>query len=84
MPDVTFILDLDVTTAMDRIGENRDRMESRGFKYFEQVRAGFLVEAERWPDGVEVIDASRPAAEIQTKIRELADGYLRRKSPDKT
>ncbi len=84
MPDVTFILDLDVTTAMDRIGENRDRMESRGLRYFEQVRAGFLAEAERWPDGVEVIDASRPAAEIQAKIRELADGYLRRKSPDKT
>ena len=69
---------------MERVGKTRDRMESRGIEYFERVRAGFLAEAERWPDGVEVIDASRPAAAIQTEIRELADRYLQRKSPDKT
>lgn len=84
LPDVTFVLDLNVKTAMERVGKTRDRMESRGAEYFELVRAGFLAEAQRWPDRVEVIDAARSPEEIQSEIRQLAEGYLSRKSPDKT
>lgn len=84
MPDATFVFDLDVVTALERVGKTRDRMESRGIEYFERVRAGFLTEAERWPDRVEVIDASRPTAAIQAEIRQLAVQYLQRKSPDRT
>ena len=84
MPDVTFVFDLEVSTALERVGNTRDRMESRGIGYFERVRTGFLKEAERWPDGVEVLDAARPPEEIQAEIRRLTDQYLQRKSPDRT
>lgn len=83
MPDATFVFDLDVGIAMERVGKTRDRMESRGIEYFERVRAGFLAEAERWPDRVDVIDASRSPEAIQAEIRHLAGQYLQRKSPDK-
>lgn len=73
MADLTFILDLDVDTSMNRIGDSPDRMESRGKEYFENVRAGFLHEAKRWPQGVEVIDASRDVETIQQQIRTLAE-----------
>ncbi len=84
MPDVTFVLDLDVQTAMQRVGQSRDRMESRSTEYFEQVRAGFIRESQRRPQGVEVIDASADPTAIQHEIRSLAEGYLKRSRPDKT
>jgi len=81
MPDVTFILDLDVATAINRLGSNLDRMESRGSAYFEKVRAGFLKEADRWPTKVEVVDASQTPDAMHAEIVELASGYLQRHNP---
>ena len=40
-PDQTFVFDVPVATAMERIGSSRDRMESRGDEYFSAVREGF-------------------------------------------
>jgi dTMP kinase len=76
MPDITFILDVPVDVAMARLGNSLDRVESRGTEYFERVRKGFLTESERWPIGVEVIDATRSPETIQLEIRELAKVYL--------
>ncbi len=80
MPNVTFVLDLDVETAIRRLGSNLDRMESRGSAYFEKVRAGFLKEADRWPTKVEVIDASQSPDAIHAEIVDLASGYLKRRN----
>ena len=74
MPDITFILDLPVESAMKRLGNDLDRMESRGAEYFERVRSGFLHEAKRLKQTeqaveVEVIDAARSPDEIQSDIQ---------------
>ena len=76
MADLTFILDLDVDVSLERVGESRDRMESRGRKYFDKVRSGFLDEAERWPQGVEVVSATGTPEKIQTEIRKLAEKHM--------
>jgi dTMP kinase len=80
MPDATFILDVPVEVALRRIGNTLDRVESRGSAYLDRVRRGFLVEAERWPDRVDVIDAMRTPEEIQSEIQAAASRYLERKS----
>ena len=80
LPDATFILDLPVEIAMTRLGKTLDRMESRGNEYFERVRSGFLLESQRWPDTVEVIDATRSPDEIQKDIRQLAMQYIQRQA----
>jgi dTMP kinase len=80
MPDVTFVLDLDIETAEQRLGSSLDRMESRGRNYFEAVRAGFIAEVERCPENIEIIDASRTQDAIQSDIQERASRYLARKS----
>jgi dTMP kinase len=80
MPDATFILDVPVEVAFERMGDTLDRMESRGATYLNRVREGFLAEAERWPDRVDVLDATRSPDEIQTEIRAAASAYLARKS----
>ena len=82
MPDVTFILDVPVDIAMKRLGDSLDRMESRGSEYFQRVRKGFLAEAERWPDTVDVIDATATEDEIEAAIQKLAMGYIKRHSQD--
>ena len=80
MPDLTFVLDLDINTSMKRLGDTLDRMESRGHEYFEQVRAGFIKEADRWPHAVEVVDASGTPEEIQAGIRQVTEAFLARKA----
>lgn len=70
-PDHTFVLDLDTETAMKRLGDDLDRMESRGSEYFEKVRRGFLDEAKK-QDDISVIDASQSMDEIAAAIREIA------------
>ena len=35
-PDITFILDIDIETSLERIGKGRDRMENAGIEFFKQ------------------------------------------------
>ena len=79
MPDATFILDVPVEVAIQRLGESLDRMESRGQEYLDRVRKGFLKEAKRWPECVDIFDATQTPDEIQTKIQIAATGYMKRK-----
>jgi len=76
-PAQTFLLDLDVTVAADRLRATRDRMEKRGADYFTRVRSGFLAEARRFPDDISVIDASPPEAEVQARVRAVAAPLLK-------
>lgn len=75
-PDLTFLLDLDVTAATRRLGREPDRMESQGAAYMEKVRRGFLSEASRRPESIRVIDAGRNVDAIQAEIRQLAEATL--------
>ncbi len=81
-PDQTFILDLPTEIAMQRLGDNLDRMESRGLAYFEKVRAGFLTEAEKQSD-VSVIDATQSVDTIAISIREIAQTAIDKRSASK-
>jgi len=77
-PDVTFILDVPVEVAVERLGDTLDRMESRGNEYFEKVRKGFIDEVGRSPDAVDLIDATRSPQEIQSDIRTRATAHMAR------
>lgn len=74
-PDVTFVFDVPVEVAMQRIGSNQDRMESRGAAYFDAVRKGFHTEATAGPDAARcyLIDGTQPVEAIEQQIRETVD-----------
>jgi len=72
MSDCTFLLDMSPEAALKRMGDDLDRMESRGDAYRERLRAGFLKEASRPGSSIHVIDADRPVEVIQAEIREIA------------
>ena len=71
-PALTFVLDMDVTAARQRMNRELDRIESQGLEYMEDVRQGFLKEAVRFPDAIQVIDANRTINEIQAEIQQIA------------
>jgi dTMP kinase len=66
-PTRTFIIDLPSELAFKRLGR-RDRMESRGEHYQEQVRRAFLELAKRYPQKVAVIDGRGTPEEVHRRI----------------
>jgi len=76
MPECTFLLDMSPNAARDRMGDQLDRVESRGDAYREQLRQGFLQEAALLDNKVHVIDANRPIDEIQSELRDIAKRQL--------
>ena len=69
-PDHTFVLDIPVDVAMQRLGDTRDRMESRGVDYFAAVREGFLTESKSC-DNCSVVDATQTVDQIATSIESI-------------
>ncbi|NOY29532.1 MAG: dTMP kinase [Planctomycetes bacterium] len=76
MPDCIFLLDMSPKSALQRMGDDLDRMESRGDAYRERLRAGFLKEAGRPGSLIHVIDADRPVEVIQAELRKIAERVL--------
>ena len=72
-PDLTLVLDVDVETSMQRVGKDKDRMESAGKDFFERVRQGFLEIAQKEPKRVKVISSSDTIENIHKQITELVD-----------
>jgi len=72
LPDITFLLDMDTSTALERLSGRsggRDRMEEEPLAFYEAVRAGYLALAEKSPDRIKIIDASLSQTEIARQIR---------------
>lgn len=57
-PDLTFIFDLDVKTAFERVGKSQDRMESAGLEFFEKTRNGYLEIGKQEPERVKVLNGA--------------------------
>lgn len=74
VPDVTFVLDMDARTALDRLRRRErpaDRMESEPPAFYEAVRRGYLALAAAEPARFVVLDATLPEEEIARQIREI-------------
>ena len=70
-PDITFLLDapLNVIRSRRKLNAN-DRFESESNVFFNKVRNGYLEIADRFPERVKIIDASKPIQEVQAHIVE--------------
>ncbi|MBU9888584.1 MAG: dTMP kinase [Candidatus Omnitrophica bacterium] len=68
-PDLTFLLDVDVTEGLKR-GGRHDRIEREAFSFHRRVRRGFLRIAKKEPRRVMVLDTRSSADVVSGKIRE--------------
>ncbi len=82
VPDLTICLDLPVELGLRRKrgGDRAEwtRMEQEQIAFHERVRCGFLTLAAAEPQRWLVLDATRPAEEIQATIRQRVAQYLER------
>ena len=77
-PDLTFILDIDVKQGLLRAksrNNNENRFESKGLKFHELVRKGYLILADK-NKRMHVIDASMSISEINNNIVQIVETYL--------
>lgn len=74
LPDMTFLLDLDRATALERMGHRKqdaDRIERESEDFFEAVRRGYLELAARESHRIRILDAARPPEEIAIQVQTL-------------
>lgn len=73
LPDLTVLLDLDVTVGRSRVAAARgdvfDRLESEAAAFHETVRQAFLDAAAAEPERFLVVDAGQPADAVQRAVR---------------
>lgn len=75
-PALTLVLDLPEESARARRKGPADRVERRDAAYYERVRNGFLVEAQRDPDHIQILDARRSIDEIHRQVCEAVQRVL--------
>jgi dTMP kinase len=79
MPQLTFYFDLEPGIGLERIsrhnGREVNRLDLEKIEFHQKVREGYLLLAERFPERITKIDASRPIDEVfekaENRIREL-------------
>lgn len=75
-PDLTIVFDVDVETSMQRVGKEKDRMESAGDEFFNRVRNGYLEIAKQEPNRVKILDATKSIDEINKSVINLITDFI--------
>jgi len=75
LPDLTFLLDIDVEAGFERLRRRHagnecdfDRIEREATSFHERVRLGYLELARRFPDRIRVVDTSEPEDLVHDRI----------------
>jgi dTMP kinase len=80
LPDITVLLDLDVSIGRGRLDEARtryDRLESEAAEFHGRVRDAYLALAAAEPDRFLVLDATLPVGELAALIRARVSAALK-------
>lgn len=57
-PDLTLLFDVSAETAQNRVGNEKDRMESAGMLFHKKVREGYLQLQKENPERIKIVDAN--------------------------
>lgn len=75
-PDLTIVFDIDTETSMERVGAEKDRLESAGIEFHKRVRNGYLEIAKKNPQRIKVVDASQTIEDVQRDVIKIIVGVL--------
>ena len=78
MPDITFFFDLDPEIGLKRryAATGSDRIENELLDFHKKVHAGYKALADRNPQRIKTIDASKPEKEVWLDVRRQLDMIL--------
>jgi dTMP kinase len=68
LPDRTFLLALDVAGIGTRLDREHDRLERESDEFHARAAAGYRELAERFPERIVVLDATRPVDELAEEV----------------
>lgn len=82
MPDLTLLFDIEPEIGLSRIAANAERelnrLDMEALAFHEKVREGYLLVAERNPDRIRKLDASKTPAQVEREmIRYLEEAVLK-------
>ena len=76
-PDITFLLDISVEDGFSRkVNDVKDRIESSGLDFFNNVREGYLEVAKSEPERVKVLNASKTIEDVHDEIIQYVNKLL--------
>ncbi|MBD5402895.1 dTMP kinase [bacterium] len=76
-PDLTLVFDVDIETSMQRVGNERDRMENAGNEFFHRVRNGYLEIAKQEPERIKLIDSTKSIEDVQSDVIRVIEEKLK-------
>lgn len=80
LPDITFFMDVDADTAMNRrnsTGSDADRIESEEMEFHRRVYGGYIELSERYPGRIKRIHVNKGPEEVFQEIRKHMDELLK-------
>lgn len=75
-PDLTIVFDIDTETSMERVGAEKDRLESAGIEFHKRVRNGYLEIAKKNSQRIKVVDASQTIEDVQRDVIKIVEDVL--------
>ncbi|MEK6639441.1 MAG: dTMP kinase, partial [Nitrospirota bacterium] len=81
VPDLTLVLDLPVSVGLARRRADRgplNRLDRETERFHRKVRRGFLALAAKEPRRMIIVNANRPAHEVQDELTEIVIGWIAR------
>ena len=76
IPDITFLLDISVDEGFKRkTNDTKDRIESSGDTFFENVRQGYL-DLSKNNNRIKVLDAQKPINDLHQEIITITNQYI--------
>ena len=77
-PDLTLVYDVDIETASNRVGQDKDRMEQAGKDFQIKVQNGYKKIAEIEPERVKIVDSTASIEEVFEQTKMIVEQLLKR------
>ena len=68
-PDLTIVFDVETQTAIERVGEIKDRLEQEGIEFHKKLRYGYLELAKRFPNRIKTVNANLSIDEVFEQVK---------------
>jgi dTMP kinase len=78
-PDITLLFDVSTQTAQQRVGNEKDRMESIGIEFHQKVRNGYLSLQKENPNRIKLINANNSIENVFNDTKNIIINLLQEK-----
>ena len=78
-PDLTLVYDVDIETAIKRVGQDKDRMEQAGKEFQIRVQNGYKEIAKNEPERVKIIDSSASIDKVFEKTKMVVEQLIKKR-----